>query len=142
MTKKDLQADLDGLKDLLKNINNKIAVNGFSHPHSSITEFEALDKFYSEVYNLQDRTVTQDRMNTPQKSTGVDLLTEDEAKQLIIDTLNNWGVAEVLELLEKFEDIDQTHWYCYDNDTKHLFCADQNYMITMVFDNIQISING
>ena len=141
MNKKDLQADLDGLNALLKNINNKIAVNEFSHLHSSITEFEALDKFYSEVYDLQDRTVTQDRMDTPQKSTGIDLLTEEDAKQLIINTLNNWGVAEVLKLLEKFEDIDQTHWYCYDNDTKHLFCADQDYMITMVFDNIQISIN-
>lgn len=142
MTKEKLQAELDGLKTLLKDINNKIAVDGFNHPQSSMTEFEAIDEFYAEVYDLQSRTTTQDRIETPQELTGVDLLTEEEAKQLITDALNNRGVSEVFELLEKFEDTGRTYWYCYDNNTKHLFCAEQDYMDTMVFDNIQTSING
>lgn len=143
MNKENLQAELDGLKVLLKDINNKIAVNWFNNnPQRDMTEFEAIDEFYSEVYDLQDRTVIQNRIDTPQELTGVDLLTDEEAKQLITDALGNRGVAEVAELLEKFEDTGKTYWYCYDNDTKHLFCAEQDYMDTMVLDNIQTAING
>lgn len=111
-------------------------LNGLNRPQS------LTDKFFEAVYDLQDRTVTQSRIETPQALTGVDLLTTDQAEQLIKDALNNQGIPEVAELLEKFEGVDGVHWYGYDNDTKQLFSAAQDYAATRVIDNIQMAING
>lgn len=128
MDKEKLQDELDGLKLTLNNIKQK--------------DKFALNEFFDAVYDLQDKTVTQSRINTPQALTGVDLLTEEQAEQITTNALDNRGVTEVAELLEKFEGVDGVNWYGYDNDTKHLYNAAQDYAATRVIGNIQTAING
>lgn len=144
MTKEKLQAELDGLKTLLKDIEDKITVDWLNDDQSSTDEFESLNEFFTDVYDLQRRTTTQSRIGTPQELVGFDLLTDEEAEQLVKDVLETHGVSEVAELLQLFADYAAGIgcWYCYDNDTKHLFNACQDNVIELVFDNIQTSING